>query len=85
MFLKSNNKKEDIFIEYYDLQKHNIEINEFLNKYNFDYLVVSRDDVLYNYLESSNDYVNVYEKEFNGEETEIYRVYKKKCNNKIYI
>lgn len=78
VFLKSNNKKEDIFIEFYNLQKHNIKINEFLNKYNFDYLVVNSDDVLYDYLESSNDYIKIYEKKFEKDEREEYRVYKRK-------
>ena len=40
VFLKSNNHKEDIFDEFYDLDKGNLDIKEFLNKYNFNYLLV---------------------------------------------
>ncbi len=40
VFLKKNNKKEDIFIEYYDLMSGDLDVNEFLNKYNFDYMLI---------------------------------------------
>lgn len=46
VFLKANNKKEDIFLEYYNLQYTNIDCNEFLNKYNFDLLILAKDDKL---------------------------------------
>ncbi|MGN1123988.1 MAG: hypothetical protein ACI4RR_06550, partial [Eubacterium sp.] len=47
IFLKANNGREDIFIEYYYLQRGKVEPTEFLNKYNFDLLVVKQDyDIL---------------------------------------
>ena len=40
VFLKANNKKEDIFIEYYKLGTYHLNASKFLKKYSFDYLVV---------------------------------------------
>ena len=40
VFLKSNNHKEDIFNEFFDLESCNLDIKTFLDKYNFDYLLV---------------------------------------------
>lgn len=48
-FFKINNKKEDIFIEYYNLETNTISKKDFLEKYKFDYLIVSSTDSLYNY------------------------------------
>ena len=47
VYLKSNNKKEDIMNEYYMLQKGKLNFKKFLEKYDFDYLVVSNRDLLY--------------------------------------
>ena len=44
VFLKANNKKEDIILEYYNLNILKIDVNDFLNKYDFDYLVIDRYD-----------------------------------------
>ncbi len=62
-FLKSNNKKEDIFKEYYMLDYYDSDIEKFLNKYNFDYIIVSDDERLYyNYLNTNKNkkYKKVY-------------------------
>lgn len=73
VFLKANNNKEDILDEYFDLQVREINHNDFLEKYDFDYLVTSENDILYYELEDSN-YEIVFEKELK----EIkYRIYKK--------
>ena len=58
VFLKANNRKEDIFIEYYKLSNGLLNIDSFLDKYDFDYLLVekSMDRFLYNYLNNSDDY-----------------------------
>jgi len=80
VFLKSNNKKEDILIEWYNLQTGKINYKEFINKYNFDYLVVEETDILYNYLEDS-EYEIIFEKELGNyfyEEKLTSRIYKKK-------
>ena len=47
VFLKSNNKKEDIFFEYYDLENGEIEVNDFIEKYKFDYLLVDGYDKMF--------------------------------------
>lgn len=47
VFLKSNNKKEDIFFEYYDLENGDIEVNDFIEKYKFDYLLVDGYDKMF--------------------------------------
>jgi hypothetical protein len=56
VFLKSNNKKDDIFKEYYKLEHGRIYYKEVLNKYDFDYLLVSDDEVIYYYLDYDTDY-----------------------------
>lgn len=60
VFLKSINKKEDILLEYYKLQSGIINYKEFLNKYNFDYLLLE-DDILETYIEEEKNYQKVYE------------------------
>ena len=57
VFLKANNKKSDIFIEYYNLQNNELNGYDFLNKYKFDVLILDRDDVLNKYV---NNYKIVY-------------------------
>ena len=46
IFLKIKNG-EDIFKEYNDLEDNKIDYQEFLNKYNFDYLLLDKEDNLY--------------------------------------
>ena len=79
VFLKENNKKEDIFNEYYDLQKGYLNYEEFLNKYNFDYLIVSEEDILYNYI-NDTQYQIIYMKNINNyfdNKNISYKIYKK--------
>lgn len=59
VFIKSINKKEDIFTEYYNLQMGYINYKKFLNKYNFDYLLL-KDDILETYIEEEPSYKKVY-------------------------
>lgn len=47
VFIKANNGKEDIFQEFYNLKNGLMETEEFLDKYNFDFLVVYEYDRLY--------------------------------------
>lgn len=47
VFIKANNGKEDIFKEYYDLEHGDISKEDFLNKYDFDYLVVTEPEKLF--------------------------------------
>lgn len=69
VFLKKNNKKEDVFQEYIALQSGQLHYKEFLDKYAFTHILVTQDDVLDVYL--SQD-VN-------------YEIYYKDQNSKIYI
>ena len=71
VFLKANNKKEDILEEYYKLQTNDLNIDSFLKKYNFDYLVVSKKDVLFYHMDNKNY-------------KEVYQVISKDINYKIY-
>ena len=64
VFLKVNNKKEDILYEYFNLQKGIININMFLDKYNFDYLIIhNEEDILYYYLLNNKNelYIKIYD------------------------
>lgn len=61
VFLKSNNKKEDILLEYLDLITNKLDINKFLDKYNFDYLLVADKTVLYKHLKKDKSYELVYD------------------------
>ena len=70
VFLKSNNKKEDIFYEYYLLTKGRYDIDKFLNKYNFTHLLVTKNDILYKYLINSKDYETIYKEK-------DYRIFKR--------
>lgn len=56
VFLKSNNLKEDVFFEYYELQNGRIFYKEFLDKYNFTHVIVSNNDILYTYLPYNNEF-----------------------------
>lgn len=60
IFLKANNKKEDIFKELYYLQKGKIYYKDFLNKYNFNYLFVDENDYLYQMLLHDEEYDQIY-------------------------
>lgn len=56
VFLKANNKKDDILLEYLNVIMNKKNYNEFLNKYDFDYMLVLKNDLLYNFLRKDKDY-----------------------------
>lgn len=63
VFLKSNNHKEEIFDEFFDLENCNLDIKSFLDKYNFDYLLVDDSSkCLFNELKDSKKYKEVLSK-----------------------
>ena len=64
VFLKKNNGKEDILYEWDDLQKGKLDPAEFLEKYQFDYFLVSEGDLLYDYL--AKDYETIFADDENG-------------------
>lgn len=71
VFLKSNNKKEDIFIEYYNLQYGKINVKDFINKYKFDYIVIDEyEDVLHTYIDELEEYTQIYNK---NDELKLYK------------
>jgi len=71
VFLKSNNGKEDIFKEWYELENGEIKEADFLAKYDFDYLLVEEGKELYD-LENEG-----YEMIFEDADEKHTRVYKK--------
>lgn len=62
VFLKSNNKKEDVFNEYYNLSLGALDINEFTKKYKFDVLVISNIENIAG--KKINNYNKVYEDKY---------------------
>lgn len=56
IFLKANNKKEDVFVEYYNLTNGKLNLEKFLKKYDFDYLVVLGNESLFHKLNNSDNY-----------------------------
>ena len=79
VYLKINNKKADIFKENYDVQHGTIKAQEFIEKYNFDFMVVAYNDALVNYLQKEDAETN-YFVIYDNFETK-YRVY---ARNDLY-
>ncbi len=61
VYLKVNNKKADIFKEYYELQHNAMNIEDFLNKYNFDYLIVAYNDAIRTTMQDNPKYFILYD------------------------
>lgn len=57
VFLKSNNGKEDILQEYYNLQTGSLYYTDFLDKYAFTHLLTNKYDILYTYLLKDPNFV----------------------------
>ena len=55
VFLKKNNGKEDILEEWYGLTKGAVNIRDFLDKYDFDYIFIRGDSVILSDLEDDFD------------------------------
>ena len=77
VFLKANNHQKDILQEYYDLATATISYREFLSRYNFDYIVTTKTDLLYTYLKEDPDYELIleYEGKEYGQDSSV-RLYK---------
>lgn len=56
VYLKVNNKSDDVFLEYYDLINGNLDVDKFIKKYNFNYFVVSKNEYFNKYLSSNDNY-----------------------------
>ena len=80
VFLKKNNQKYDILLEYYNLESGILNYQDFLDKYKFDYLVIDSRELLYTYIKDTN-YELVYEYQdkdiFNRGKLITYQVYKR--------
>ena len=61
VFLKKNNHKEDLYKEYYEFESGIISKEDFLKKYNFDFLFLKFGDRLYNE-EKIDGYFIIYDK-----------------------
>lgn len=60
VFFKNNNKKYDIMQEYINLQSGKTYYKKVLDKYNFKYILVDSDDILFNYLAYDKQYKLLY-------------------------
>ena len=56
VFFEKNNKKEDIFTEYVNVSRGNIDYDKFIDKYKFTHLEVRKDIKLYDYLKKNKNY-----------------------------
>ena len=65
LFLKDNNGEFDYLKEYTDLRNNNIYYKDFINKYNFNYLIVSNTDKYLSLsLENDDDFEKLYDSEY---------------------
>ena len=60
VFIKKNNKKEDILDEYFKLYLGELDMRKFTDKYKFDYILVNKYDEYYKYIKKCSDYELVY-------------------------
>ena len=69
VFIKRNNKRKDIFKEYYYLQYKVFDIDKFVANYNFTHFIVNDNDRLYSYLvNNSKKYQLLYIEKSNKED-----------------
>lgn len=77
IFVKSINKKEDIMLEYYSLQNGLLNYRDFLEKYNFDYLLINDQiEIMSTYIDDESNYKLIYEIYDKYEETN-YKLYER--------
>ena len=60
VFLKKNNGKEDILVEYFNILEGKVDIDKFLDKYNFDYVMVNKGENIYKHIKNDDDYELVF-------------------------
>lgn len=73
IFLKANNHKEDIFDEYYYLEINKLDIKEFINKYQFDYILLNSSTSFINELKNNKNYKEVISKKVDNMMTYLYK------------
>lgn len=62
--LEKQNHQFDYVEEFYNLQYKGLDYKEFLSKYNFDFIVVNKNDILYDKITNEDNYELVYENDF---------------------
>lgn len=71
VFLKSNNKKENILLEYYNLKTGNDNLKNFFDKYKFDYIIIDNyESILHTYIDELDEYTQIYNK---NDELKLYK------------
>ena len=74
IFLKSVNKKVDIYKEYDDVEKNRINYKDFIDKYMFDYMIVDNKESI-GYLMKHDSYI--YKKVMENKRYTLYELEKK--------
>ena len=65
------NKKEDIFTEYYNFQFGKISVKDFIDRYNFEYIIVDKyESILNTYIDELDNYTQIYNK---NDELKLYK------------
>lgn len=77
IFLKVNNKKEDVLEELYQLTKDKLNIEDFLTKYDFTHLIVHKETKLYEELIDNKQYKIIFEHKANNKYDSTYIIFKK--------
>lgn len=70
VYFKKHNNKDDIFNEYFDLLEGKVHYKKVIEKYKFTHLIVTKEDLLFEYLANDVEYKIIYE-------NKTYRLYKK--------
>ncbi len=60
VFLKKNNKKVDLYDEFYELSYGKLYYKDFVNKYNFTHLIVRSEETFYKQILNDKDYKIIY-------------------------
>ena len=76
VFLISNNKQRDVFYEFFSVKAGKTDYRTFLSWYDFNYILVSENDIMYTYLPNDDDYELVFSYKTN--ENKEYRLYHSK-------
>lgn len=63
VFIKANNHQKDILKEYMEMIKQEITYKELLSRYDFEYILTTKDEIMYNYLKDDPEYELVLEYE----------------------
>ena len=79
VFLISNNKQRDVFYEFFSLMVGKTDYRTFLSWYDFNYILVCENDIMYTYLPNDANYELVLS--YRSDKNEEYRLYHAKSND----